>query len=84
MYHHLPSLTSTQWLSLFAYSGDASDGARDMLHFLSFYLPDRPTCDPLPTHLPRLADAIADSRIQHGIPERTIVAIGHSLGGSCL
>lgn len=63
---------------------DASDGARDMLHFLSFYLPDTISREALPTHLTRLPDSVADARLLNGFAERTIVSIGHSLGGSCL
>jgi hypothetical protein len=63
---------------------DAADGARDMIHFLQFYLPDVATPDPLPTHLARLPDAVANKRAAYPLTARTVVGIGHSLGGTCL
>lgn len=52
-----------------------------MLHFLQYYLPESASAAVLPTHLPRLPDAIADARLVHGYAGRTVVGIGHSLGG---
>lgn len=63
---------------------DGADGARDMLHFLRFYMPEATTSGALPTHLPRLPDATADARLARGFADRTVVGIGHSLGGTCL
>jgi hypothetical protein len=63
---------------------DAADGARDMIHFLRFYLPETATADPLPTHLARLPDEVANRRGCEGFSGRTVMGIGHSLGGSCL
>jgi pimeloyl-ACP methyl ester carboxylesterase len=63
---------------------DIADGGRDIIHFLSFYLPDSISQEPLPTHLPRLPDSVANVRLSTGFTERSIVAIGHSIGSSCV
>jgi hypothetical protein len=58
------------------------DNGRDLGQFLLYYLPEVPTPAPLPTHLPRLPDAVADARRAHGLgPARTLVGLGHSVGG---
>ncbi|KAI0800323.1 alpha/beta-hydrolase [Fomes fomentarius] len=61
---------------------DWRDNSRDILHFLLYYLPSSATSGPLPVHLPRLEDVEANSRRLHGIPGRTLVAVGHSFGGA--
>jgi pimeloyl-ACP methyl ester carboxylesterase len=70
---------------------DWSDNARDIIHFLTHYLPSPLQPDAyysatLPTHLPRLPAATARSRTTTGLgPEgRKLVAIGHSFGGCSL
>jgi len=62
-------------------SDDWRDNTRDILHFLLHYLPATVSSSVLPTHLPRLPDSVAESRIRHGFAERTLVGIGHSFGG---
>jgi hypothetical protein len=57
------------------------DNGRDLSHFLLYYLPEVSTPAPLPTHLPRLPDVVADARKAHGLPARTLVGLGHSVGG---
>ncbi|EMD37002.1 hypothetical protein CERSUDRAFT_155418 [Gelatoporia subvermispora B] len=60
---------------------DWRDNTRDILHFLLHYLPASASPSVLPTHLPRLSNSIAQSRIQHGFNDRMIVGVGHSFGG---
>ena len=60
---------------------DWRDNSRDILQFLQYYLPTAATPDALPTVLPRLEDAEADSRIQDGLHRRNVVFVGHSFGG---
>lgn len=60
---------------------DWADNARDVLHLLLYYIPDSPSTAPLPTHLRRVPEDVASRRRTFGIKDRTIVGIGHSLGG---
>ncbi|OCH94591.1 alpha/beta-hydrolase [Obba rivulosa] len=60
---------------------DWQDNTRDILHFLLHYLPSSASPAVLPTHLPRLPDSVAQSRIRRGFADRTVVGIGHSFGG---
>jgi hypothetical protein len=59
---------------------DWKDHGRDIVHFLSHYLPDSPSTS-LPVHLQRLPDEIAKARAAHGFDKRTVVGSGHSFGG---
>jgi pimeloyl-ACP methyl ester carboxylesterase len=61
---------------------DWMDNSRDILNFLVNYLPSAPTPSVLPTHLQRLSSTEAESRKSTGYKERTLVAVGHSLGGT--
>ncbi|KAH9926152.1 Alpha/beta hydrolase family-domain-containing protein [Fomitopsis serialis] len=63
---------------------DWQDNSRDVLQFLLRYLPSRASSSELPTHLPRLSDSIAHERRSRGFSERTMVGVGHSLGGGTL
>ncbi|EPQ51885.1 hypothetical protein GLOTRDRAFT_123030 [Gloeophyllum trabeum ATCC 11539] len=62
---------------------DWQDHARDILAFLTAYLPASPssTSSSLPTFLPRVPAPLSAHRAQHGYTSRTLVAIGHSFGG---
>ncbi|KAH9948107.1 hypothetical protein B0H21DRAFT_821288 [Amylocystis lapponica] len=60
---------------------DWQDNARDVLQFLLHYLPESPSDSELPTHLTRLPEVISDARKKDGFLGRTLVAVGHSLGG---
>ncbi|KAG6812160.1 hypothetical protein H0H92_004091 [Tricholoma furcatifolium] len=60
---------------------DWTDNARDILNFLTFYLPSKVSASPLPTHLARLPTDESDYRRNNPFRHRTLVAIGHSYGG---
>ncbi|PFH47153.1 hypothetical protein AMATHDRAFT_7027 [Amanita thiersii Skay4041] len=57
------------------------DNARDILNFFTFFVPSKASSSVLPLHLPRVPAAESEQRQLHGLPGRTIVAIGHSYGG---
>ena len=64
-----------------------AESARDLIHFLLYYLPMNPGTDygELPTRLKRLPEVIAQSRRKSGfVGERTLVGLGHSAGASAL
>ncbi|KAJ3967522.1 hypothetical protein EV361DRAFT_930212 [Lentinula raphanica] len=61
---------------------DWYDGARDVIHFFTHYLPSRVTSDELPVHLPRVSAAEFQDRQSLGFAERKIIGIGHSFGGN--
>ncbi|KDQ07653.1 hypothetical protein BOTBODRAFT_38634 [Botryobasidium botryosum FD-172 SS1] len=65
---------------------DCGDIARDILNLLVNYLPSRPS--PNSSHLSVSLDRVlaqeAEQRKTRGLPERTIVGIGHSGGGCAL
>ncbi|KAJ3493281.1 hypothetical protein NLJ89_g11056 [Agrocybe chaxingu] len=62
---------------------DRSDYGRDLANFLLHHLPDSVDTlgKDLPFHLLRLASATTSARIKNGFTDRTLVALGHSLGG---
>ncbi|KAI1785695.1 hypothetical protein LXA43DRAFT_1113821 [Ganoderma leucocontextum] len=55
-----------------------------MVNFLFHYLPQSSSSASLPTHLPRLADAEAESRKRHGLVDRRLLPVGHSSGGASI
>lgn len=55
-----------------------------MIQFLLHYLPSRVAPSDLPTHLTRLPESVAQERRAHGLSERNLVGVGHSLGGGTL
>ncbi|KAK1227540.1 hypothetical protein PQX77_009447 [Marasmius sp. AFHP31] len=64
------------------------NGARDLVTFLTHYLPSRASSEELPTHLHRLTQSEIAQRQKYGFYDpscghktRTIAAIGHSFGG---
>ena len=63
---------------------DWQDNSRDILHFLLHYLPPRASPLELPTHLPPLPAHTAQTRRTHGLVSRTLIGVGHSLGGTTL
>ncbi|KAI5116417.1 hypothetical protein M0805_008492 [Coniferiporia weirii] len=60
---------------------DWSDYARDILNFLTRYLPSERNPNSLPVYLPRIPDQTTRARLSTGLTDRTLVAIGHSFGG---
>lgn len=60
---------------------DWRDNSRDILQFLEYYLPTAASPGALPTALPRLQDAEAQSRRANGLQARNVVFVGHSFGG---
>ncbi|EJD39407.1 hypothetical protein AURDEDRAFT_187407 [Auricularia subglabra TFB-10046 SS5] len=62
---------------------DWTDHVRDILNFIVAYLPASPG-HALTSVLPRLSGAESERRCIHGLAERKLVAVGHSLGGTCM
>jgi len=60
---------------------DWRDNARDIAHFLLYYLPEDASSKVLPTHLQLLPETIRESRKTKGFSSRSLVAVGHSFGG---
>lgn len=61
---------------------DWADNARDILNFLTRYLPPKSRdAGSLPIHLPCLPYEETQDRIQSGFNDRTLITIGHSFGG---
>ncbi|KAG6841357.1 hypothetical protein C0991_011900 [Blastosporella zonata] len=60
---------------------DWTDNARDILNFLTFYLPTKASASRLPTHLARLPSDETGFRQNNPFRHRTLVAVGHSYGG---
>ncbi|KAG5637888.1 hypothetical protein H0H81_002773 [Sphagnurus paluster] len=60
---------------------DWTDNARDILNFLTYYLPSTASAAALPTHLPRLPPAESEHRKTNPFRHRTFIAVGHSYGG---
>lgn len=60
---------------------DWRDNARDIAHFLLYYLPEDASSKVLPTHLQLLPETIRESRKIKGFSSRSLVAVGHSFGG---
>jgi pimeloyl-ACP methyl ester carboxylesterase len=61
---------------------DWYDNTRDILNFLWHYLPENPSAGrEWPLHLPILPSSISTLRKKSGFASRTLVSIGHSLGG---
>lgn len=66
---------------------DWLDHVRDVLNIVENYIPDgpyNPAAAPPPTHLPRVAPEVSDSRVLKGLADRHLVGLGHSLGGFSL
>ncbi|KAJ1301034.1 hypothetical protein OPQ81_003455 [Rhizoctonia solani] len=61
-----------------------SDGTRDILNFITNYLPDKIEDGHVDRNLSRISEQAAQQRLQHGFKDRAIVGIGHSFGGSTL
>ncbi|KAG8995007.1 hypothetical protein FRB94_009510 [Tulasnella sp. JGI-2019a] len=57
------------------------DSSRDILNFIQYHLPDRAGQSDLPTFLQPVTEAEALRRTRDGFMHRTIVGMGHSLGG---
>ncbi|KAG6817570.1 hypothetical protein H0H87_006947 [Tephrocybe sp. NHM501043] len=60
---------------------DWTDNARDILNFLTNYLPTKASGGSLPTHLPRLPSDEVEFRQNNPFRHRTLITIGHSYGG---
>jgi hypothetical protein len=64
---------------------DCAEYARDFLSFLLSYLPgDVAAPGALPVNLPRVSQAETERRMRNGLAGRSIVAVGHSIGGCSL
>ncbi|KAF9530599.1 Alpha/Beta hydrolase protein [Crepidotus variabilis] len=63
---------------------DWSDNARDIVNFLSNFLPTRATNGDLPTRLTRVPEREVKERLEAGFHRRRVVFVGHSLGGTSL
>ncbi|KAG2347142.1 hypothetical protein BDR05DRAFT_715971 [Suillus weaverae] len=60
---------------------DWQDNARDIAHFLLYYLPEDTYSKGLPTHLHLLPETTSESRKTIGFSSRSLIAVGHSFGG---
>ncbi|KAF9010776.1 Alpha/beta hydrolase family-domain-containing protein [Cyathus striatus] len=61
---------------------DRADYGRDIANLCINYIPDQHAPGTiLPLHLPRMPERISSSRIKNGFEHRTLVNVGHSLGG---
>lgn len=62
---------------------DWADNARDILNFLLYFLPAQslPATAPLPECLDRVSDDNVKRRISQGFSNRTVIGMGHSIGG---
>ena len=67
-------------------TADRSDYGRDLANFLIHYLPERSRSygEDIPVQLLRIPELIAKQRIKAGFCDRTLIAIGHSLGGDAV
>jgi hypothetical protein len=82
----VPVLFSSRRLLYLFCTADRSDYGRDLANFLIHYLPEgsRSYSEDIPLRLPRLSDLIVEERIKKGFSDRTLVAMGHSLGGDAV
>ncbi|KAG1878750.1 Alpha/Beta hydrolase protein [Suillus tomentosus] len=62
---------------------DWRDNARDITHFLLYYLPEDASSKVLPAHLHLLPETVSESRQIKGFSSRSLVTVGHSFGGYC-
>ncbi|KAH7337716.1 Alpha/beta hydrolase family-domain-containing protein [Rhizoctonia solani] len=60
-----------------------SDHARDILNFLSNFMPDK-VGSQTESSLSRIPEQATHDRLKHGFANRTVVGIGHSFGGCTL
>ncbi|KAF4608019.1 hypothetical protein EYR40_000360 [Pleurotus pulmonarius] len=60
---------------------DWTDNARDILNFLTYFIPTTASSGPLPIHLPQVTAAESESRKKFGFKHRTLIGVGHSFGG---
>ncbi|EIN14493.1 hypothetical protein PUNSTDRAFT_41688 [Punctularia strigosozonata HHB-11173 SS5] len=61
---------------------DWADNSRDILNFLINYMPSAGSDESLPTHLNPVEPSVSAFRAKSGFSDRTLVAIGHSYGGT--
>lgn len=61
--------------------GNWQDNARDLLQFLSYYLPEHPGSSE-PVHLDPLPPYTANTRRRDGFAHRRVIGTGHSFGGT--
>jgi len=61
---------------------DWQDNSRDIINFLTHYLPESSHLEDLPTHLVRVSPEESAARLKAGFTRRQIVTIGHSFGGA--
>ncbi|TFK19251.1 hypothetical protein FA15DRAFT_674601 [Coprinopsis marcescibilis] len=60
---------------------DWQDNTRDIVNFLTNYLPTRVRSEALPLHLERIPEEEAFERRESGYRYRRLMAVGHSYGG---
>ncbi|KAH6910751.1 Alpha/beta hydrolase family-domain-containing protein [Coprinopsis sp. MPI-PUGE-AT-0042] len=60
---------------------DWSDNTRDIVNFLTNFLPSRATSERLPLHLRRLPEEESNRRREKGFAYRRLMQVGHSYGG---
>ncbi|KAH8827513.1 Alpha/beta hydrolase family-domain-containing protein [Flagelloscypha sp. PMI_526] len=59
-----------------------ADHSRDIIQFLTHFLPTQLSNQALPTVLPNIHPSETHDRLTHGLPEnRRVIAVGHSFGG---
>ncbi len=66
---------------------DWMDNSLDILSFIENYIPDGPyiiKTTPLPMLLQCVSPAVAAEQGTHGLKDRNMVGIGHSLGGGSM
>ncbi|KAJ1301022.1 hypothetical protein OPQ81_003445 [Rhizoctonia solani] len=61
-----------------------SDHTRDILNFLTNYLPEKIETGQVERNLSRVSGQFGQRRLNHGFKHRAIVGIGHSFGGCTL
>lgn len=61
-----------------------ADNSRDILNFLTHFMPSTVSSNPPPTRLRQVTAAESESRRKDGFKHRTVAGIGHSFGGCTL
>ncbi|KAF9523217.1 Alpha/beta hydrolase family-domain-containing protein [Crepidotus variabilis] len=63
---------------------DWTDNSRDIVNFLSNFLPDESSATALPVNLLRIPSQESKDRLTDGFKNRKIVVVGHSYGGASM
>jgi pimeloyl-ACP methyl ester carboxylesterase len=75
------SLLNTSYARILTATVCWSDNTRDMVNFLTNFLPSRATSERLPLHLRRLSEHESNDRRKNGFAHRRLMQVGHSYGG---